>query len=95
MLNADRAPYFETCPRCGEGGFESLSTHSHCVGCQKWLGEDDEYDQYDQVPRWAIDFFKGSPIRKPNPGPSHENAPSGSAAHLSENNLSLNNTEEI
>jgi hypothetical protein len=33
MLNADTAPYFCTCPRCGVGGLEHLPTHSHCVNC--------------------------------------------------------------
>ena len=59
MLNADSVPYFETCRRCGVGGLERLSTHIHCVNCQYWEGEDDDYYQ---IPRWAIDFFKQAPI---------------------------------
>jgi len=33
MLMADQAPRFETCPRCGTGGFERLKTHSYCIEC--------------------------------------------------------------
>lgn len=56
MLNADRAPYFETCPRCGDGGIQRFATHCYCVGCNY----SDAYDQVDDlpIPQWAFDALK-------------------------------------
>lgn len=64
MLNADRAPYFETCPRCGDGGFERLSTHSHCVGCN--YSEEFNADALGAIPPWVTEALKScraQPIR--------------------------------
>ena len=52
MLNADRAPYFHTCPRCGEGAFEKLATHNHCVNCN--YAEDKGSGEYMAIPNWAL-----------------------------------------
>lgn len=61
MLNADRAPYFHTCPRCHEGGYEILATHSHCVNCNYSLGNDFSYLSNGDdlpIPKWALDAIK-------------------------------------
>lgn len=82
MLNADRAPYFETCPRCGDGGLQRFSTHSYCVGCNY----SDAYHQVDDlpIPQWAFDALKAAdkkakkpslaviPSTNTNPRPEHE-----------------------
>ena len=62
MLNADQAPYFETCPRCGIGGYERLSTHSHCVGCN--YSPDFEAMWEPAIPQWAIDALKEADRQK-------------------------------
>ncbi len=53
MLNADCSPYFDTCPRCGDGGLQRFSTHSYCVGCNY----SDSYAEGDNlsIPKWALD----------------------------------------
>lgn len=58
MLNADCAPYFETCPRCGIGGFERLKTHGYCVSCN--FSDVDDYPSVNLVaiPKWAIEILK-------------------------------------
>lgn len=56
MLNADCAPYFHTCPRCGIGGFERLATHNHCVGCN--YSEVTVSDEFLSIPQWAFDVLK-------------------------------------
>ena len=56
MLNADCAPYFHSCPRCGIGGFEKLRTHSHCVNCN--YTEFSGSDEMLAVPQWALDALK-------------------------------------
>ena len=58
MLNADQAPYFETCPRCGAGGLEVLRTHAFCVNCNY----DEIYfvdDLLYSIPDWALEAVKG------------------------------------
>ncbi len=55
MLNADQAPYFDTCPRCGEGGLETLSTHAYCVNCNYEVIHSEELCV---IPQWAIDALK-------------------------------------
>ena len=61
MLNADQAPYFHTCPRCGVGGLERLSTHAYCFECNysEIYGE----DEFLAIPRWAIAALNA---KKPN-----------------------------
>lgn len=56
MLNADRAPYFESCPRCGVGGLERLSTHAYCVNCN--YEEISSSAELCVIPQWAIDALK-------------------------------------
>lgn len=65
MLNADRAPYFETCPRCGDGGLQRLTTHSYCVGCNYSDVIDDE--PFLVIPQWALDALRADKRRQ-----SHE-----------------------
>ena len=60
MLNADQAPYFDTCPRCGEGGLETLSTHAYCVNCNY---ERIFSEELCVIPRWAIDTLKSAKPR--------------------------------
>ena len=60
MLNADRVPCFETCPRCGEGGIERLKTHVYCVNCNY---SDSEHEQYEQIPSWVFQFLKQEKIK--------------------------------
>lgn len=55
MLNADQAPYFDVCPRCGEGGLETLKTHAFCVNCNYEEIYDDELCV---IPRWALSAVK-------------------------------------
>ncbi len=52
MLNADRAPYFDTCPRCGLGGLEKLKTHWFCINCNYEYIIHDETQW--QIPTWAL-----------------------------------------
>lgn len=54
MLNADKAPYFDTCPRCGVGGLETLKTHAFCVNCNY---EEIYNDELCIVPQWVIDVL--------------------------------------
>jgi hypothetical protein len=83
MLNADRAPYFENCPRCGDGGLQQFSTHSYCVSCNY---SDVYYQAYNlPIPQWAFDALKtaGKKSKKPslalippknmNPDMEHQN----------------------
>ena len=56
MLNADRAPYFHTCPRCNAGGLERLSTHTYCLNCN--YSEVRYVDDYYAIPQWAIEALK-------------------------------------
>lgn len=56
MLNADHAPYFETCPRCGEGGLERLKTHAYCVNCN--YDEIHASEEIGVIPQWALDALK-------------------------------------
>jgi hypothetical protein len=56
MLNADTAPYFESCPRCGVGGLERLSTHAYCVNCN--YEEINFATELCAIPQWAIDALK-------------------------------------
>ncbi len=55
MLNADRAPYFATCPRCGEGGLERLKTHAYCVNCN--YGEVYDSGELVSIPPWVREHF--------------------------------------
>lgn len=61
MLNADRAPYFHTCPRCRAGGLEVLKTHSYCVNCNYFDAR--ESDECLALPRWAIETLKSAKPR--------------------------------
>ncbi len=67
MLNADQAPHFKTCPRCGTGGLETLRTHSFCVDCNY---EEIYSDELCVVPQWALDVLKPtkakSVVREPS-----------------------------
>jgi len=55
MLNADKVPYFYTCPRCGVDGLETLKTHAFCVNCNyEAIFNDGLY----VIPRWALDAVK-------------------------------------
>jgi hypothetical protein len=56
MLNADTAPRFETCPRCGDGGLEVLETHSYCVGCN-YSGDSGSHELV-AIPDWAVKALK-------------------------------------
>ncbi len=56
MLNADRAPYFATCPRCGVGGLERLKTHAFCVNCNY---EEIYGSELCALPQWALASIKG------------------------------------
>ncbi len=56
MLNADRAPYFATCPRCGEGGLERLRTHAFCVNCN--YGEIWDSGEIVSIPDWVLQHLK-------------------------------------
>lgn len=56
MLNADCAPYFHTCPRCGVGGLEKLATHSYCVGCN--YSDTFASDEFLAIPSWALKVLK-------------------------------------
>lgn len=51
MLNADRAPYFLTCPRCKEGGYEKFRTHTYCVNCNFSIAYDPE--ELVTLPDWV------------------------------------------
>ena len=55
MLNADVAPYFQTCPRCHEGGLEVLQTHAHCVNCnyEEIFGS----DEICAIPEWVHEIL--------------------------------------
>lgn len=65
MLKADQAPYFETCPRCGVGGLETLKTHAFCVNCNYEEIYDDEFCV---TPRWALDaIMEASKPKKKDP----------------------------
>lgn len=66
MLKADQAPYFQTCPRCGEGGLERLSTHTYCVNCNY----DEIYSSGElcAIPQWALDALK---VAKPKAKVQH------------------------
>lgn len=57
MLKADQAPYFGTCPRCGEGGLETLSTHAYCVNCNYERIYSYSEEVY-SIPKWALDAIK-------------------------------------
>jgi hypothetical protein len=63
MLNADKAPRFDSCPRCGDGGLQIFSTHSYCVGCNYsdvyWSGE------FLAIPAWAQKAFKAPKVDSP------------------------------
>ena len=61
MLNADRAPYFQTCPRCGEGGLEHLETHSHCVNCNYFHHK--ASDELYSIPDWVIQALENGKQR--------------------------------
>ena len=50
MLNADRVPYFATCPRCSCGSFERLRTHAFCVNCNYVETSSDEIGA---LPNWV------------------------------------------
>ncbi len=54
-MNADMAPYFETCPRCGEGGLEILKTHAFCINCNY---EEFYSEEFLTIPQWALDVLK-------------------------------------
>lgn len=58
MLNADCAPYFNTCPRCGTGGYETLKTHSYCVDCN--YTNMDYLSEESTIPDWVIEFLKSA-----------------------------------
>ncbi len=61
MLNADTAPYFNTCPRCGAGGFECLKTHSYCVDCNyspDLLSYHESSGDDLPIPPWAAKAYK-------------------------------------
>ncbi|OYZ24467.1 MAG: hypothetical protein B7Y39_00735 [Bdellovibrio sp. 28-41-41] len=64
MLNADCAPYFETCPRCGDGGLQRFATHSYCVGCNY----SNVYSQVEDlpIPQWAHDALKAASKKSKN-----------------------------
>ena len=55
MLNADTAPYFATCPRCGTGGYEQLATHSYCYDCN-YSPVESSYEM--SIPEWVLEFLK-------------------------------------
>jgi hypothetical protein len=57
MLKADQAPYFQTCPRCGIGGLERLTTHAFCVNCNY---EEIYSDELCAIPQWALDAVKAA-----------------------------------
>ena len=61
MLNADRAPYFLTCPRCGEGGLEQLATHSYCVNCNYFEVKDS--GEILSIPDWVLAYLKATPVK--------------------------------
>jgi hypothetical protein len=56
MLNADRAPYFHSCPRCGDGGLQRFRTHAYCVNCN--YEEIYQSDELCVIPQWAIEALK-------------------------------------
>lgn len=56
MLNADQAPHFHSCPRCGAGGLERLRTHGYCVNCN--YEEHYGSDVLCSIPNWALDALK-------------------------------------
>jgi hypothetical protein len=56
MLNADQAPYFDTCPRCGDGGLERLRTHAFCVNCN--YEEVYHSGELCSIPQWAVDVLR-------------------------------------
>lgn len=62
MLNADRAPYFNTCPRCGVGGLEKLTTHAHCVNCN--YTETFDSEEMLSLPDWVVAFLSGLEKKK-------------------------------
>ena len=55
MLKADQAPDFLSCPRCGVGGLERLTTHAFCVNCNY---EEIYSDDLCVIPQWAIEALK-------------------------------------
>ncbi|HAZ13178.1 MAG: hypothetical protein A2X86_15955 [Bdellovibrionales bacterium GWA2_49_15] len=46
---------FDTCPRCGDCGYEHLITYSHCVNC---LFVHDRYASEEMIPPWARVEFR-------------------------------------
>ncbi len=58
MLNADRSPYFKSCPRCGVGGFETLRTHAFCINCN--YAENYQSDEFCVIPQWALEVLKNA-----------------------------------
>ncbi len=64
MLNADQAPYFHTCPRCGAGGLERLSTHAYCFECN--YAEAHDTGEFLAIPPWALEVLKTPKSKRAN-----------------------------
>lgn len=58
MLSADTAPYFHTCPRCGEGALERLATHDHCINCNYTGDELSQENDGLSTLCWALEAYK-------------------------------------
>ncbi len=64
MLNADTAPYFQSCPRCGVGGLENLETSTICYNCN-YSPDLDVIATFDidhgfQIPLWAQEAIRSA-----------------------------------
>lgn len=57
MLRADKAVKMNSCPRCGLGGLEILSTHAHCVNCN--YTEIFDSGEMLSLPDWVVAFMSG------------------------------------
>lgn len=72
MLNADRIPNFEKCPRCNDAGYQRFRTHSYCASCNYSNAYDS--DELGAIPKWALDVLKSARKKQPplvlplNPG---------------------------
>ncbi len=71
MLNADQAPYFHTCPRCGVGGLERLSTHAYCFECN--YSESYDEGEFLAIPKWVLETLKAEKPKRVMRESSHAN----------------------
>lgn len=62
MLNADKAVRMNSCPRCGLGGLEVLSTHTHCVNCN--YAETSDSEEMLSLPDWVVALLSGLTKKK-------------------------------